>query len=131
MKEELLKKIVSADESQPDNLVVGTLPALRIGSGIVRKGTGVLKRGTILAKSSVDAKLVPLGTAASGDEKLEAYGILTDDIDVSKDDVPSTIYISGMFNTNKLIVNKGYTITEIDKDTLRKYGIEFKAALTN
>ena len=55
MTTELLKKLgtVSAD-----NLVAGTDPALRIGTGKLRKNTGELKRGTVLAKSSKDGTLV-------------------------------------------------------------------------
>ena len=131
MKEELLKKIVSREESMPDNLIVGTDPATRVGSAVLRKGTGILKRGTVLAKSSADALLVTLGTEAEESETLEAYGILTDDVDISADDVPATIYIGGLFNANRIIVADSYTMTENDKDTLRKYGIEIKAAFTN
>lgn len=126
MTTELLNKLGTVTA---DNLIAGTDPALRIGSGLLRKNTGELKRGTVLAKSSKDGTLVTLGTASVGDETLEAYGILTDDITVPADeDVHMTIYISGKFNSNKIILAKGYTMTETDKDTMRKYGIEFTAA---
>ena len=128
MTTELLKKLGNVEA---DNLVVGTVPALRVGSALLRKNSGELKRGTVLAKSSVDGTLVILGTKAATDEKLEAYGILTDDITVpANEDVHMTIYISGKFNSNKIILAAGYTMTEADKDTLRKYGIEFTAAAT-
>lgn len=128
MTTELLKKLGSVEA---DNLVVGTVPALRVGSALLRKNSGELKRGTVLAKSSVDGALVILGTRPATDETLEAYGILTDDISVPADeDVHMTIYISGKFNSNKIILAAGYTMTEADKDTLRKYGIEFAAAAT-
>ena len=133
MTTELLKKLgaVSAD-----NLIAGTDPALRVGTGKLRKNTGKLKRGTVLAKSSKDGTLVILGTAASSSESdsevLEPYGILTDDITVPEDeDVNTTIYIGGLFNTNKIILKESYQMTEADKDTLRKYGIEFTAADSN
>ena len=129
MTTELLKKLGTVTA---DNLVAGTDPALRIGSGLLRKNTGELKRGTVLAKSSKDHALVILGTDAVGDEVLEPYGILTDDISVpTEEDVHMTIYIGGKFNSNKIIMKKGYVMTEADKDTLRKYGIEFTAADTN
>lgn len=130
MTQELLKKVISTTDTQPDDLVVGVSPEPRIGSATLKQGTGTLKRGTLLAKSSSDAKLVVLGTTPESGETLEPYGILTDDVDISKDDVPATVYIGGMFNANKIIVKTGYTITESDKDTLRKYNIEFKAAFT-
>lgn len=129
MTTELLNKLGTVTA---DNLIAGTDPALRIGSGLLRKNTGELKRGTVLAKSSKDGTLVTLGTASAGDETLEAYGILTDDITVPTDeDVHMTIYIGGKFNSNKIILAKGYTMTETDKDTMRKYGIEFTAADSN
>ena len=129
MTTELLNKLGTVTA---DNLIAGTDPALRIGSGLLRKNTGELKRGAVLAKSSKDGTLLTLGTASAGDETLEAYGILTDDITVPADeDVHMTIYISGKFNSNKIILAKGYTMTETDKDTMRKYGIEFTAADSN
>ena len=129
MTTELLNKLGTLPT---DNLIAGTDPALRIGSGLLRKNTGELKRGTVLAKSSKDGTLVTLGTASADDETLEAYGILTDDITVPADeDVHMTIYIGGKFNSNKIILAKGYTMTETDKDNMRKYGIEFTAADSN
>lgn len=129
MTTELLKKLGTVTA---DNLVAGTDPALRIGSGLLRKNAGVLERGTVLAKSSKDHALVILGTEAVSEETLEPYGILTDDISVpTEEDVHMTIYIGGKFNSNKIIMKKGYVMTEADKDTLRKYGIEFTAADTN
>ncbi len=129
MTTELLTRIGSV---KPDNLVVGTDPSLRIGSGNLRKNQTGLKRGTVLAKSSKDATLVPLGTTAESGETLEAYGLLVNDIDVpAGEDVPVEIYIGGKFNTNKILTASGYTMKESDKDTLRKYGIEFAAADNN
>lgn len=112
------------DKTEPDDLIVGTQPPARIGSGVLKANAGALKRGTILAKGE-DGKLDILGK----DESAEAYGILADDIEASESDLPVDIYISGMFNANKLTVNAEYEIKESDKDTLRKYGIEFKAAI--
>lgn len=42
-----------------------------------------------------------------------------------------TIYIGGKFNSNRIIMKDSYQMTEADKDTLRKYGIEFTAADSN
>lgn len=49
MTTELLNKLGTVTA---DNLVAGTDPALRVGTGKLRKNTGELKRGTVLAKSS-------------------------------------------------------------------------------
>lgn len=116
-----------------DNLFAGTTPAQRVMGGVLRKVTEpvTLLRGTLLAKSSEDGKLVILGTKASGDEKLEPYGVLCDDVAVgAEEDEPCAIYAEGHFNSNSLIVADEYTITEQDKDALRKYGIVLSAALS-
>lgn len=129
MKEELTKQVIAPEEAAPDDLIVSTIPAPRIGAGVLRKGTGILKRGTILAKSSKDGMLVILGTAAAGDETLEPFAVLADNRDISAENVPADIYIGGKFNANKVSVSENYTIKESDKDTLRKYNIELTAAL--
>ena len=52
-----------------------------------------------------------------------------DDITVGKDeDVIATVYTAGCFNTNKITVADGYTMTDEDYNNLRKYDIVFKAA---
>ncbi len=115
-----------------DNLFAGTTPAPRTMGGILRKGDEKieLKRGTLLAKSSADAKLVILGSTAAEGETLEPYGVLCDDVTVDTEDEPCAIYAEGNFNSNSLIVADNYTITEQDKDTLRKYRIVLSAALS-
>lgn len=149
---ELTRKIAQAE---PDDLVAGVYPHLRTDHAVLRKITPAavnpgdtessgktetpstsgasetekfFKRGTLLAKSATDGKVTIIGASDAGTDA-EAYGILTDDTVVGAEDVPITIYISGKFNANKIIVSEGYTITEKDKDTLRKYGIEFTAAM--
>lgn len=110
---------------EPDDLIVDTQPPCRTGGATVKKGAGELRRGTIMAKAA-DGLLDILGK----DPDAEAYGILTDDINALDEDLPTTIYIGGKFNSNKVTVADGYAITEKDKDTLRKYGIELTAALS-
>lgn len=131
MTTELLNKLGSASA---DNLIAGTDPALRVGTALLRADASnaiTIKRGTVLAKSSKDNKLVALGAAADGEETLEPYGVLSDDIALpAGEDINAPIYIGGKFNLNKIITANSYTITEADKDTLRKYNIEFTAADT-
>ena len=113
-----------------DGLISSTNPSVGIDGRVIR-ATGAevtYKRGTIFAKSNKDNKLVVLGTAAAEGETLKADCILCDDITVgANEDAIATVYIAGCFNTNKVTVAEGYTITENDKDTLRAYGIIFKA----
>lgn len=55
--------------------------------------------------------------------------ILCDDVVVgTSEDVIATVYTAGCFNTAKTIVAEGYTMTSADYDSLRKYGIVFKAS---
>lgn len=117
-----------------DGLISGISPTPLVGGGIIRKlgAAATLKRGTILAKSSGtagDNNLVVLGTTAASSETLTADCILCDDIDVgTANDENVAVYISGCFNTSKVIVKDQYTISETDKDNLRMRGIIFKAA---
>lgn len=121
------------------NLFAGPKPEPLTMGGVLRKGSAAveLKEGTLLAKSSKDGKLVVLGTAAAADESgkatetLEPYGVLAEDVTVgTTEDEPCVIYAEGKFNANVLTVAANYTITEQDKDTLRKYRIFLSAALS-
>lgn len=114
-----------------EKLFAGLEPPALVRGGVIRKlGTaGTLKRGTLLAKSggsAGDGKLVIFGTAAATNETLTPDCILTDDIEVGTSvDENATIYISGCFNADALILATGATLTEADKDILRTKGIIF------
>ena len=117
-------------EMEYDGLVVDLVPEVEVRGGTIRKlaKETTLKRGTILAKSSKDITLVVLGTAADG-ETLTPDCILCDDTVVGTDaDVSVSVYTAGCFNTNRVHVADGYTISAADFDALRKYSIVFKAA---
>ena len=118
-------------EMEYDGLVVDLNPEVEVRGRTIRKlaKETTLKRGTILAKSSKDNTLVVLGTEATDGETLTPDCILCEDTVVGTDaDVSVSVYTAGCFNTNKVHVADGYTITETDYDTLRKYSIVFKAA---
>ncbi len=118
-------------EMEYDGLVVDLVPEVEVRGGTIRKlaAATTLKRGTILAKSSKDNTLVVLGTAATDGETLTPDCILCDDVAVGTDaDVSVSVYTAGCFNTNRVHVADGYTISATDLDALRKYSIVFKAA---
>ena len=118
-------------EMEYDGLIVDLVPEVEVRGGTIRKlaKETTLKRGTILAKSSKDNALVVLGTAATDGETLTPDCILCDDTVVGTDaNVSVSVYTAGCFNTNRVHVAEGYTISEADFDTLRKYSIAFKAA---
>lgn len=115
-----------------DKLIAGITPAIHVGSGILRKleAEQELKRGTVLAKSSVDNKLVILGTTPGEAEELVPDCVLTDDVVVGTgEDVVSTVYTAGCFNEDALITKEGYTLSEADRDKLRERGIYIGVAL--
>lgn len=118
-------------EMEYDGLVVDLVPEVEVRGGTIRKlaKKTTLKRGTILAKSSKDNTLVVLGTEATDGETLTPDCILCDDTVVGTDaDVSASVYTAGCFNTNRVHVADGYTISATDFDALRKYSIVFKAA---
>ncbi len=118
-------------EMEYDGLVSDLTPKVEVRGGTIRKlaAATTLKRGTILAKSSKDNTLVVLGTAAADGETLTPDCILCTDVEVGTDaDVSVAVYTAGCFDTNKVHVAEGYTITAADFDALRKYSIVFKAA---
>ncbi len=118
-------------EMNYDDLVSDLIPEIQVRGGVIRKLSAeeTYLRGTILAKSSVDEKLVILGTSAESGETLTPDCILCDDTIIgSAEDVPVTVYTAGCFNTERIKVKDGYTVTASDFDALRKYSIVFKAA---
>ena len=118
-------------EMEYDGLVVDLVPEVEVRGGTIRKlaKETTLKRGPILAKSSKDNTLVVLGTEATDGETLTPDCILCDDTVVGTDaDVSVSVYTAGCFNTNRVHVADGYTISATDFDALRKYSIVFKAA---
>lgn len=115
-----------------DGLISDVTPKVQVRGKTIRKlGTaGTIKRGTVMAMSTGtagDNKLVVLGNTAASNETLTPDCILCDDVDVgTTSDVAVSVYTAGCFDSGKVIVKSGYTITAADKDTLRKYGIVFK-----
>ena len=130
MATELLKKL---GETTSDDLFADTFPSQRVDVRTIRKQSAdslVIKRGTLMAMSSTDSKLVPLGTTAAEGETLTPDCILCDDTVVGTEDVTATVYASGCFNANRITIVNDHTITAAEKDTLRKYDIILKAADT-
>ena len=118
-------------EMNYDGLIADLEPAVTVGGATIRKlgSAATLKRGTILAMSSGsagDGKLVVLGNTAASNETLTPYGILCEDIDVgTAADVKASVYLSGAFDPDKVIVKASYDITAADIDALRVRNIRF------
>lgn len=99
-----------------DNLVAGVSPGLEVTAVEIAAGQGILKRGTLLAPG--DAGYVIMDATTTGKPAF----ILADDTDTTAK-VTAEVYRSGCFAENHVIVKDGYTITDADKDALRKYDI--------
>lgn len=131
---ELMNKV---GEIGQDNLIAGAFPPAEFTGVTIRALTKetILVRGTVLAKSSIDGKVVILGTeaapakeASGGNpavpaETLTAAYILSDDTLVGTEDVGTVAYRAGNFNAKALTMAGEYELTEADRDDLRKYRI--------
>lgn len=116
-----------------DNLIAGNTIPTHTATGTIASGQGKLTRGTVLALStgtSGTGKLVILGTSAGASETLTAYGILCDEVDATSADAVGEIYVTGQFNTDRLIVKSEYTMTAADIQALRDGGIYIENAVT-
>ncbi len=112
-------------EMEFDGLITDMTPAVEVRSGTIAAQTEetTFVRGTIVTLEE-DGTLAVLGSGTG-----TPTGILTDDVTVGTEDTNVTIYTAGCFDPNKVTVADGYTLSDDDKDTLRKYGIVFRAAL--
>lgn len=114
-----------------EKLFAGIEPAALVRGGTIAKGTAetTYRRGTLLGKGTDGKLTIYAGATAGSDEGAEVYSpdcILTDDVTVGvTGDENVTVYISGNFNAEALIVADNYELTESDKDVLRTKGILF------
>lgn len=105
-----------------DNLIADSYPPTDVFSVQLAAGQGILERGTLLALKD-DGTMETIGTETTG----KANAVLTDPVDTGdaaeSEAVPGIAYRTGHFNTNRLIVAEGYTITAADREALRIAGI--------
>ena len=109
-------RVKKVGEIAQDNLIAGIYPPAMVTGIKIAAGQGELLRGTVLAQS--DDGCVVLSAATTG----KAAYILTDDVDATEE-VSTTAYYTGNFNTAALVLAEGYELTGADRDELRKYGI--------
>lgn len=123
-----------------DNLIADSYPPTDVFNVQLVAGQGILERGTLLALKT-DGTMEMIDTATTG----KANAVLAEPVDTGapapvvqedEDDenseaatatdpetVPGIAYRTGHFNTNRLIVAEGYTITAADREALRVAGI--------
>lgn len=118
---ELSKKI---GDMEFDGLVTDLTPPVQIRGGTIAKveTVTIYKRGTIFGKKED-------GTLSIYDGTTTPDCILCDEAVVGADaDVNAAVYTAGCFDSGKVTVAEGYTLTVADIDNLRTRGIVFKAA---
>ena len=117
-----------------DNLIADSYPPTDVFSVQLVAGQGILERGTLLALKT-DGTMEMIDTATTG----KANAVLAEPVDTGApaaevqaegeaaaadpETVPGIAYRTGHFNTNRLIVAEGYTITAADREALRVAGI--------
>ena len=104
-----------------DDLINSAVPAADVYAVTIAavEAETALARGTVLARKT-DGTMEILGT---GSEGATANCILSDEVTVGTANAMAVAYRTGHFNANKLIVAEGYTLTDDDKEELRKCGI--------
>lgn len=107
---------------EADNLIVNNDFRIQTSGVSLKSGQGVLKRGSVLGKDT-DGKYV----LADKSKSVVATCILADDTDTTEE-VNAVVYITGAFNSNKLIFG-GTDTVEMHSDTLSSKGIYLKLAL--
>lgn len=119
-------------EMNYDGLITDINPPVEVrGRTVAAQGAEMTyKRGTIFTQGQNDKKLYILGSSATTESgALFQDCVLCDDITVgASEEATVAVYTAGCFNPDKTAVGAGYTITEADKDELRKRNIVFKAA---
>ncbi len=115
-----------------DNLIAHIEPEAKTTGIYVKEGAGDLKRGTVLYRTDDGSYDVYGGDITippeteGGDptiKHVEPSMILVEDSDASTEQTTAVGYRCGCFNRHALIFADGYTMTNGDVDTLRKYGI--------
>ncbi len=95
-----------------DNLIARITPPAECVGATFASGTGALARGTLVDITD------PAAATVAGDT---VNGILAEDIDATEAAVTAPVYVTGCFNPAAVTG----TLTNANKDELRKYGITF------
>ena len=124
----------------PDNLIAGNRYPVDVCHVVIKAGQN-LQRGTVLEEDAEESgKYVISGTQAAGTAvqeneentegtvsqgaaAAEAEYILAEAVDASEADTVGTVYRTGEFAENALIVKDGYALSVRDRKALRNAGI--------
>lgn len=110
-----LSKLVTV--TKYDELVGGTYPPLLTANVTFAGATETLLRGTLVAKNA-DGKYVAVDSTQT-----VGVGVLAQDLIIDGEDTVGTIYTSGMFNRNRLILKEESDDINVHEDELRMMNI--------
>ena len=94
-----------------DELIGSTGITLITKNVTIAKGA-TLKRGTVLGKNSTSGLYSTVAKSSMTDGTQTADCILARDVDATAADTVATVYVSGVFNREKLIVGDGATAAQ-------------------
>lgn len=111
----------------PDNLIAGNQVQLLTKAIELEVGTGTLKRGSVISVAGKLANSISTGTEPNITITYDKVdGILTDDVELNESvKTNATIYISGEFNSNFMVVGADVIVTDFERE-LRTLGIYVK-----
>lgn len=114
-------------EFKPDSLFAGNeFPVMKEGLGL-KAGQGLLKRGSVIIKDADGIGYI----AGTADTDGKIFGILTDDFDTgedaSADNIPATVYQTGEFNREAIIVSGEEKTVKDYEDDMKCVGIYLRS----
>lgn len=112
---------LSTDTYNADNLIGANYPL--VGESVVISNGQNLQRGAVLGRVTANGEyILSLSGAVDGSETPEA--VLAEDVDASGGAKTAMIYLTGIFNSNRLSFGTGHTAsTQATRDALRLRGI--------
>ncbi|WP_306542136.1 head decoration protein [Phascolarctobacterium faecium] len=116
-----MEMISNMNGTHYDELIVGTAVPVLTKNVTLKGVTASYKRGTLLALVGGKYEIVDSTASESGADK--ASVILANDIVLSGTDVVTTVYISGQFNREKLIVAQTSDNATAHEEELRAVNI--------
>ena len=122
-------------EFAPDSLIASNeFPILKEGIGL-KAGQGILKRGSLIMKGADKAGYIAGSVvkvkAGEGEDvtdlEMKVYGILTDEfdtgIDAAADNIPATVYLTGQFNREAVLVTGENPSVDNYEDDMKGVGM--------
>ena len=107
-----------------DNLICCPIVDIYKKSAELDESAKSSKKGTLLGFKTAGDKLKVIGEETG----LTPCCILAEDL--VEDETVGVVFESGVFNLDMIITKNEHTVSEEEKDTLKKYGIRFETMIT-